>query len=327
MISRVAENLYWMHRYVERFEGTGRLLHTTTSMMLDVEEANRWGSVLTVAGEHPSFLEYFDASELEDEKVVRHFMTWDDRCASSLIRCLGAARENARTTRESISREVWEVVNSAWLWMTSDEARREFADDPLGFYRRTRTISHEFRGAMVSTMLRDEPLDFMELGMFLERADQTARALDVKHHLLGPNGDTTGSVAETVAWISTLLTCSGMESYFKLHPEGVEAVSVAEFLLFNRRFPRSVTYCLTEAVERLERVRGGNLDASPAEPVAQLISLRERLSNMTIQDVFDSGIHDELTAIVDTLAEVGEQLYPQYFQPAEEHTPVQANSQ
>lgn len=328
MISRAAENLYWLHRYIERLEGMSRLLHTTSSMMLDVEEANRWSSVLIASGEQPTFNELFGAEQSEVEAVAREFLTWDDRSGVSLMRSLSAARENARTTREAISREVWEVTNYAYLWLKSPDARQQYEDDLLGFYRRIRGIGHEFRGASISTMMHDEPLDFMELGMFLERADQTARALDVKHHMLGSRqkGDDE-STTERVAWISTLLTCSGMENYFKIYHRGVTGRCVAEFLMLNPSFPRSVLYCLNAALVRMERLHARNGADGSAAPHGKLLALRNRLREYSIDEIMEIGIHDLLTEVINVLASTSQNLQPKYFEPALRQEQTQAQTQ
>lgn len=328
MISRAAENLYWLHRYMERLEGMSRLLHTTTSMMLDVEEANRWRSVLIASGEQATFKELFGAGQYEEEGVVQKFLVWDERSGASLMRSLSTARENARTTREAISREVWEVTNYAFLWMKSPDARRQFDEDLLGFYRRIRGISHEFRGASISTMMHDEPLDFMELGMFLERADQTARALDVKHHMLGSQQEgEEESTIERVAWISTLLTCSGLENYFKIYHRGVTGRCVAEFLVLNPKFPRSVLYCLNAALVRMERIHARNGAEGTETPHGELLALRNRLQSYSIDEIVEIGIHDLLSGVVQVLAVTSQNLHPRYFEPALQEEQTQAQTQ
>lgn len=315
MISRVAEHCTWMHRYVERAESIARLLSTTGSTMMEEPGLPRWNPVLIVAGEQPLFVERYGAGRVEDEVLVNEFLTWDGRCASSIYSSLAAARENARTLRDTISREVWETLNEAWLWIDSPAGRQAYEDDRAGFYGRVRDLGFQFRGAALGTMLADEPLRFMELGMYLERAGQTARMLDVKHHVLGPTSRREETSQDTITWIATLFACSAYEGYFKQHRGSVRGPRVARFLVLEPLFPRSVVHCVRAAVDVLDTLR------DPARPLADyrsgalLLGMRAHLEGLDQDGLIAAGVHEELTAVIDGLGEVGAALYADFFDP------------
>lgn len=317
MISRVAENVYWMQRYVERAEGTARLLQTASSVLVDVPDVARWTPVLTVAGEQPRFIERFGEEAQEEGEVVMDFLTWDRDCPASILSSVAYARENARTVRDAISREVWEVVNGVHLWIESADARKLYEEDRLGFFGRLRSFGHEFTGAADGTMLRDEPLAFLHLGRALERADQTARALDVKHHMLGPTSpDTADTSADTVAWLATLLSCSAYEAYFKRNRGSVRGRRVARLLVLDAGFPRSVRAAVGDAIASLVELADPERDLASYACVMKLSHMMERLETMDVDALLQLGIHEELTRVVEGLGEASGLLYGDFFDPA-----------
>lgn len=315
MISRVAENLYWLARYVERFETSARLLRVTHQTALDVPGTQPWMSILIVQGAQPDFLEHHPVDAQHDDDIVSAWLTWDAECPVSIFRSLRGARENARMTREVVSREVWEALNRAWLWFTSDEARLQYEEDRDGFYARVRDAGHQVRGAAIGTMLRDTPLRFMELGMYLERAEQTARTLDVRYHLVQPEmAAGTMPTIDTIAWLLTLLSCSAYEGYLK-HHSGVRGKDVAGFLLLEPSFPRSILFALEEAVISLTEAIGDDKVVAASGAVAGLTQLRDHLRTLTPNDLAAARLHDDLTQIVDGLIEVGSLMYAELFHP------------
>lgn len=316
MISRVAEHCSWMHRYVERAESTARLLATTASTLVEEPGLPRWNPVLIVAGEQPRFLERHGEDKVEDGELVNAFLTWDGECPSSIYSSVYAARENARTIRETISREVWETLNEAWLWIDSPAGRQAYEEDRTGFMGRVRDLGFQFRGAAQGTMLADEPLRFMELGMYLERAGQTARTLDVKHHVLGPTPSDEETSQDTVMWIATLLACSAYEGYFKRNRGSVRGARVARFLVLDPDFPRSVRFCVSEACARLDALRDPERELASYASGASLLRLRDHLESADVDSLLSAGVHEELTAVIDGLAEVGSGLYADFFDPA-----------
>ncbi len=314
MISRVAEHAYWLQRYVERSSSLARLLLVWCDELTGDgrAEADRWSSVLVTAGELPRFSEKFGRDAVCESATVLGYLTWDRECPVSIASSIEYARENARVIRETISREVWETVNREWLWLASAEARHQYDEDKTGFFRRVRDAGHQVRGAAVATMLHGEALAFMGLGMHLETADQTARIVDVTHYLVDESDAET--VAEAAVWMQALLACGAWEGFMK-SGMNVRARRAAAFLLLDRRFPRSLAHALAGAGAALADIFGQDAEHG-RNSVDALRTLDERVAGCTVDDLFDRGIHDEITTIVDGLAAVGSALYPDFFAPA-----------
>jgi uncharacterized alpha-E superfamily protein len=316
VISRVAENVYWLGRYVERAESTARLLRTATGLLADMPEVSRWTPVLVVCGEQARFVERFGEAAQEDGDLVLRYLALDPECPVSVVTSVVGARENARTTRDTVSREVWEATNRLHLWLQSDDARRAFDDDLQGFFGRVTSFGDELRGAAEGTMLRDEPLFFLQLGVALERAGQTARALDVKHHMLGPTvSDVADTSADTVAWLATLLSCAAYEAYFKRNRGSIRGRRVARLLVLDEAFPRSVRAALDDALAALERLHDPSRPLHVHPSGRLLAGLRDRLVGLDVNALVASGIHEELTVVVDGVAAVGAALYADLFDP------------
>ncbi len=314
MISRVAENVYWMERYAERASGTARLLQTAMSVLVDVPGLPWWTPVLVVAGEQPEFEERFGLANQEDGEAVMNWLTWDEDCRVSIVRSVEAARENARTTRDAVSREIWETINSLYLWLCSDEARQRYDEDRVGFYAHVVNVGYSLLGAATFTMLRAEALGFLKLGRALERAEQTARALDVKYHMLGPTeSEVADTSADTVVWLATLLSCSAYEAYFKRNRGSVRGRRVARLLLLDAAVPTSVICCLGDARSALVEIEGSS---APSRATSRRVqALLASLEAANIDELVSEGIHHRLTSIVEGLAEIAALLYTDFFDP------------
>lgn len=324
LISRVADCCMWFGRYLERAESIARQLQATSSLALDAElpPTRCWHPLVVVAGEEAHFKERFGEAFGDGERV-QHFLVWDDRCWVSLFRTVAAARENARSIREVLSGDVWETVNELYVWMQNEgpeggpavyRARR---DD---FYRRVRQMTQLALGLMRSTMLHDTALDFIWLGVMLERTNQTARLLDVHHHAFGGEvgagatevddatapGALNHQVVETAVWVSLLRACSGFEPFVKSFAGRVTPAAVAHFLVTDARFPRSVTYSLHAAYERFSYLRPpSDGDLPGGESLAMLARLDKWIANLppSLPD-----LHAILTQIVDETARIGETI-------------------
>jgi uncharacterized alpha-E superfamily protein len=243
-------------------------------------------------------------------------MTWDEDNLTSLIRSVGAVRENARSIREVLSLEAWETTNELYLWMTSagpDGGRAEYEKDRYAFYRHIRRAVQLCLGLLRSTMLHDTPLDFVWLGVMLERVGQTARVLDVHHHAFTslPHRQ---EVIETALWLSLLRACSGFEPFMKRHQGKVTADAVARFLVFEGDFPRSIRFCLDAAHSRFfEHIRPSGNPALPgAETAARLGALAEWLRARS-EEATPADIHELLTHVVDETAAVCNGLARELF--------------
>jgi len=255
MISRVAESCYWLMRYMERCDTMARLLRVHSGMVLDtvLPADRRWRPLLIVAGEEPDFEERFGPDAITDGELVQQYLTWDESSPTSIYGATQAARENARTVRETISLEMWNAVNSLWLWLAEDETREMYHSEREAFYHHVNDRCHLFRGVWQSTVLHEEPFHFMRLGLNLERAGQTARILDLHHHALSGESTVPEAAVDAVEWIAILRTRYAYEPFFKKMRTALGGRGVAEFLLKEESFPTSVMYGVTRAQLCLER--------------------------------------------------------------------------
>jgi uncharacterized alpha-E superfamily protein len=298
MISRVADHCFWLGRYLERAESTARVLAVTRNLSLDAELAPRqcWLPVVIVSGEERPFLDRHGPAAAEDGERVQDYLTWDTGHGASIIRALAAARDNARSIREVVSLEVWETLNELYLWMHGD-ATAEYRDDRHAFYRRIRQAVQGIQGIERGTMLQDDGLNFIELGVRLERAGQTARILDVHHHAFSQLR--VNDVVETALWLSLLRACSGFEPFMKRHPGRATSEAVARFLVLEPQFPRSVRFCIGSAWERLSAIRPPDAAGLPgAGALARLRALLEWSDRCEAQ-LDAGGLHPLLTHVVD----------------------------
>ncbi len=306
MISRVADHCFWFGRYLERTESTARSLAVTTHLALDAELSAEqcWLPVIIVSGEHEHFSARQGDAEVDWNEAVPAYMTWDQENLTSLERSIGAVRENARSIREVLSLEAWETTNELYLWMSSPDARADYDRDRYAFFRHIRRSVQLCLGLLRSTMLHDTPLDFIWLGVMLERVGQTARVLDVHHHAF-TNLPNRQEVIETALWLSLLRACSGFEPFMKRNQGKVTADAVARFLVFEQAFPRSIRFCLDASHSRFfEHIRPSDHPTLPgAETAARLGALAEWLGARAEEPV-PADIHELLTHVVDETAAV-----------------------
>jgi uncharacterized alpha-E superfamily protein len=316
MIARVAEHCFWLHRQLERVENTARLLQVNRSFALDVSHTGVacWTPLLIVCGEEDRFAGFFGRRHDNDEELVQEYLTWDPRHPISIVSSLRLARENARMIREVISVEMWESINGFWQWLGGGAGRRAYRQNRDEFYRRVRDWPHAFYGLAHSTLVHGEPFDFMRLGMLLERAGQTTRILDVKHHLAGPTREAEPETAlEHASWLALLNSCSAAEAYLKLRRDEPTGRDVVAFLLLEDSFPRSVTHCVARAWNFIKRIRAAHGTETGAVSARRIDALRQRLQATTIDIVLEEGLHGHLTRLIDELAEICQAVDREYF--------------
>lgn len=313
LISRVADCCFWFGRYLERAESTARQLQATSALALDGELTTRqcWQPVVIVAGEEQAFRERYGEAAFDDGEAVQHLLVWDDQCGVALVRTMAAARENARSIREVLSGDVWETVNELYLWLGSDTGQRTFKLHRDDFYRRVRQMTQLALGLMRSTMLHDTALDFIWLGVMLERTNQTARLLDVHHHAFAGGAGGAGGAAdpmrpnqvvETAVWVTLLRACSGLEPFLKTNAGRVTPDAVARFLVTDARFPRSVNYSLHAAYERFAYLRPPEDVSLPGGRALLMLAELDRWVAGLPDHVPD--LHAVLTYIVDETARI-----------------------
>lgn len=312
MISRAAECCFWMNRYVERVENTARLLRVHRSFILDVNlpSTERWRPVIVVSGERERFEKKYGAAAMDDGVLVQEYLTWDEECPVSIMSSLRNARENARTMREVISVDMWEALNDFWHWFRKGGARKLYSANRDGFYHHVRDWPHEFYGLSHASLMHDEPFDFMRLGMLLERGGQTARMLDIKHHMLTSPVRSSAAI-ESASWLLLLRTCSALEPFQKRHHEATTAANVASFLVLEPDFPRSIAHCVDRSWNFMKRIRADTPNGAHAAGLLE--GLRNRLAGADIDAILKRGLHEELTELVNAISEICTAIRSDFF--------------
>lgn len=311
MISRVADHCFWFGRYIERAEASARMLASSVSLALDAElpPSHVWRPVLVVSGEEERFREQIagdddDHAAWGDSELVQRFLVWDESSGVSLYRSVQGMRWNARSIREVLSHEAWETVNELHLWMHDDAARGSYAQHRDAFYQYVRRSTQLTLGLLRSTMLHDEPLDFVWLGVLLERVNQTARLLDVHHHAF-TQMSRRHEVIETALWLSLLRGLSGGEAYVKRAAGRISSEGVARFLVSEPAFPRSIAYCVHSAYSRLCDIRPPDAHDLPGGVALERLRVLDAwVSARRNEPLSGTAVHDVLTHVVDEVHEI-----------------------
>jgi uncharacterized alpha-E superfamily protein len=309
MISRVADHGYWMSRYLERAENTARVLEVNQAHLLDfaVPDEQQWKPLLIISGIH-DFPGPFDG-----ESVQRH-MTWEPSNLSSIAASIAAARENARNIREVISSEAWESLNYFYLWVQGPAAQALYDSDRGEFYTRIKRINQVIYGISEGTMSHGEAWKFFALGKYLERACQTARILDVKYHILLPTPQDVGAPIDNAHWVAILHSCAAYEPFLKQRPGADPGLAVADFLIFDPIFPRSLKYCLTHSQVSAHVISGRPVGQSGNEVEHALGELVSWLNLVRIDDFVHAGLHEALTSVINRIHQLGDAIHRTYFE-------------
>jgi len=316
MISRVAEHCYWMSRYLERAENTARVLDVNRTLLLDFEVPfeQQWKPVLIITGCH--FDEHWQKSESSaDAETVQNYMTWERDNLSSIINCVGAARENARVIREVVSLEMWEKINADYLWLNSPQAKRLYEIGRSEFYKRIKEMNQTVHGVSDDTMSHGEAWEFLQLGRYIERGSQTARIVDVKFHMLLPDLEHFDTPVDNAQWTAVLKSCSAYEPFHKQRRiMGAElGTAVAEYLLFDAHFPRSVRRCMVECRQAAHAISGRPFDRPGNEVERTIDDLVTWLFLSNIGDFVKFGLHEALTSVIDRIHDIGSTIHGTYF--------------
>lgn len=295
LLGRTASGLYWMHRYIERAENVARLIDAGLRMALTRAStaAEEWSSVVTSAGIRPGF----EARHSEySAATVSEFMLRDRDNPSSVLSALAAARMNARMVRTALTRDVWESINTSWLGLSTLLASPVAESELPQVLDAIKRAMSEIRGTFHGTMLRNEIFWFSQLGTFIERADSTARILDVKYYVLLPAVSYVGRTLDTYQWESILRSVSAHRSYRWVYTGTYNPVQIAEYLILDARMPRALRFSYDNIVENLDLVATayGTRHACHDTAAAILGGLRSR----SIQSIFDSGLHEALSGFI-----------------------------
>ena len=310
MLGRVANGIFWMYRYLERAENTARLLAAGHRMALTrgTDAANEeWRSILTTLGLRASY-----DTQADDYSTahVCDFVLRGKGNPESVLAMVEKARLNARTCRSAITLEVWEAVNESWM-ILRDLLARQVRDANLGAVlaaiRRESTLS---RGATHGSMMRNEIYSFARSGTFIERADNTARILDVKYYLLLPSLAHVGTALDTAQWDNVLRSLSGERAYRWLNAGRMDARSIAEFVILDDRFPRSLAFCYATMRENLAALARLHGNEGPAH--ALMRQADQQLTEQSIEQIFDLGLHQFLGQFIARNQAVAKAIAEQY---------------
>ena len=308
MLSRTADHLFWMARYMERAENTARMLDVNYQTSLLPQSATTteqgWRGLLSISELTLAFSKKYQEVSAQ---TVMDFMVRDQTNSSSIVSCLHAARENARAVRGALTTEVWETQNQTWLEFKRMLADDHFERDPGAFFEWVKFRSHLSRGVTVGTMLQDEALHFLRIGTFLERADNTARLLDVKFQALtgsdyfGREADKDNLEVDFYHWSAILRSVSGFEIYRKVYRNVIHPERVAELLILRPDMPRSLAACMNEAVANLQLVA----NEQSSETLRRAGRLQSDLRFGRIDEILATGLHAYLTQFLDRVGDLG----------------------
>lgn len=305
MLGKTAGGLFWMFRYLERAENTARLLEAGWRIALtrSDDDSNEWQSVVTTAGIDHAYSLKHDSFEAAP---VINFLLRDRDNPSSVLNSIEATRSNARLVRTALSSEVWEAVNECWMALKEALARPVSERNLHDLLATIRYRTSVVRGALHGTMLRNDIFAFSRLGTFLERADNTARILDVKYYVLLPSASFVGSRIDNVQWEVILRSVSAETSYRWLNGGETSPQGIADFLILDRRMPRSLAFCYAKIGENLGHLARDYGTRHPSHDLADQTCAR--LEGATIEDVFDEGLHQFLSASITDTAELAQRI-------------------
>lgn len=309
LLGRTANGLYWMNRYIERAENMARMVDAGLRMALTRNEsaADEWTSVVVSAGAEDAFRERyteFSAATASD------FLLRDRSNPSSVMSSMETARNNARMVRTALTRETWESINEAWMsFKRMLTGPIEAADLPavLDAIKRETSL---IRGTFHGTMLRNEIFDFSQIGTFVERADNTARILDVKYYVLLPSISWVGSTLDNYQWESILRSVSAHRSYRWIYDAEYKPTNIADYLILNARMPRSLAFCYRNIAASLRLLADGYGVVHPSQTMAEAMSAR--LKTGSIKEIFDTGLHEFLDVFIADNNRLGDQVALDY---------------
>jgi len=317
MLSRTADHLFWLARYMERAENTARMLDVSyqTSLLAQTSSAveNGWRGILSISELTPDYQSRF--GEI-DARRVTEFIVSDERNPSSILNCLRAARENARAVRGAVTTEVWETTNQTWLEFTRLLGAGTLVRDPTAVFEWVKFRSHLSRGVTVGTMLQDEAFNFIRIGSFLERADNTARLLDVKFHGVESeffgSADERDTASDFYHWSALLRSVSGFEIYRKVYSNVIQPDKVAELLILRSNMPRSLAHCMERLVNNLKYV--ANDQSADTERLAG--RLNADLQFARIDEILKTGLHAFLIEFLERVAALGAGISRDFLLPS-----------
>ncbi len=312
MLSRTADNLYWLARYVERAEYLARILEVTqrltTLPLAYVGSSNEWESAVATAGCAHAFAAAYPEA---NEEAVTDFLCFSSANPSSIRNCFEIARTNARAVRTALTVEMWDAINGTWLELrrfgNGPTSREEF----MRFLRWVQESSLRFDGSAYRTMLRNDAYWFSRLGVFMERADNTARILDVKYHMLLPAHERVGGPLDYFQWSAILRSVSALTAYHWVYRESVKPWWIADLLILRDEMPRSLASCYENLVLHLDHIARAYGRQGTAQRQARTV--RARLENSRMEEIFQQGLHEFISQFIDDNNRLGVAISEQYL--------------
>jgi uncharacterized alpha-E superfamily protein len=312
MLSRTADNLYWMARYVERAEYLARILEATQRLTaLPVAysgSSNEWESALATAGcANAFFAEHTEANE----ETVTSFLAFSTSNSSSIRNCFESARTNARAVRTTLTMEMWDAINGTWLELRRYDNGLSSREAFMRFLGWVQESSLRFDGSAYRTMLRNDAYWFTRLGVYIERADNTARILDVKYHLLLPSHETVGGPLDYFQWSAMLRSVSALTAYHWVYRDSLKPWMVADLLILKDQMPRSLASCYQNLVRYLDEIARAYGRQGPAQRQSRV--LRTRLENSRMDEIFQNGLHEFIGEFISSNNRLGAAISAQYL--------------
>jgi uncharacterized alpha-E superfamily protein len=312
LLSRTAASLFWTARYIERAENTARLLEAATrlsNVRANGEDvSNEWRSAVLATGMEELFDERYDEATA---RTVVDFLAFSEANPSSIRSCLEAARANARSVRTAITIEMWENINSAWLELKRYRTFGQSRGELMEFLRFVKQVALSVDGTAHRTMLRNDGFSFFQLGGAIERADNTARILDVKYHVLLPIGDRVGGGLDYFQWTSILRSVSALTAYHWVYRESLKPWLIADLLILNEAMPRSLSSCYGNVTRHLEGLSKSYGRQGKAQRLAR--SIHSEFRNRDIESIFQAGLHQFVEAFIERNNVLGNAIAEQYL--------------
>jgi uncharacterized alpha-E superfamily protein len=312
MLSRTADSLYWLSRYTERADFVARILDAALRLASLPSsyggQRNEWEGAVSAAGDLEDFKRLYDRA---DEYTVRDFLAFSRNNPSSIRSCVETARENARAVRTALTMEMWDSINTAWLELQKVDPAEMTREQFVGFLDWVKGVSLAFDGSAYRTMLRNDAFWFTRLGLAIERADNTARILDVKYHLLLPETERVGGSLDYFQWTTILREVSAVTAYHWVYRESIKPWLIADLLILNPQLPRSLANCYEILVRHLDLIADAYGRRGPSQRNAS--NTLARLRSTRIESVFSQGLHEFIEEFVADNNELGTAINQQYL--------------
>jgi uncharacterized alpha-E superfamily protein len=311
MLSRVANTIFWMNRYLERAENYARFLDVNFNLSLELppDVTEQWKPLVVITGDWHLYESKY--KDVEKSKVI-YFLGFDDKNPNSIYNSILNVRENARSVRPDITVEVWEQVNYLYYLVKEERDKKRWKkNDPRGFFSEIKKGIQLLFGILDATISRTDAYHFGKVGQYLERADKTSRVLDVKYYMLLPSSDKVGSSLDLIQWAAVLKSVSAYDMYKKQYGN-LTISNIIEFLILDKKFPRSMFYCLTQAEKSLKSISGSS-DSYANEAERKIGLLKAQLEFADVNEIIETGLNEYLDHFQSKLNEVSVAVFDSYF--------------